>query len=152
MHVDINQPIDKIIESIVDDTLPLVSSLANVSSILYSYFKNVSWAGFYLKKEDEDVLYLGPFQGGLACTLIPFGKGVCGTSALKRESILVEDVTKFAGHIACSSTSRSEMVVPLLKNDKVFGVIDLDSDELNNFTAEDIKNLEVVASILSKLF
>lgn len=152
MYVDYNQSIEKIIKNVIDENLPLVSNLANVSSVLYNYFKNVSWAGFYLKKENEDVLYLGPFQGGLACTLIPFGKGVCGASAIKKESILVKDVTQFEGHIACSSTSRSEIVVPLLKNGYVYGVIDLDSNELANFTLEDISVLEKVASTLITLF
>ena len=140
------------LKALIDPTLPLVSNLSNVSSLLAAHFKTSSWVGFYLKKENEDILYLGPFQGSLACTLIPFGKGVCGTCCLKKETIIVDNVLLFPGHIACSSSSRSEIVVPIIKNEEVVGVIDLDSDSYSSYTIEDGNVLEEVANILSSLF
>lgn len=137
------------IVNIVDKSLPLVSNLANVSAVLFT-LDNLNWAGFYLAK--DDVLYLGPFQGEVACTTIPFGKGVCGTSALKKETIIVPDVNQFAGHIACSSKSKSEIVVPIIKDNKVLGVIDIDSPILNRFGLEEKELLEKVANLLAELF
>ena len=137
------------IVNIVDKSLPLVSNLANVSAVLFT-LDNLNWAGFYLAK--DDVLYLGPFQGEVACTKIPFGKGVCGTSALKKETIIVPDVNQFAGHIACSSKSKSEIVVPIIKDNKVLGVIDIDSPILNRFGLEEKELLENVANLLAELF
>ena len=137
------------IENIVDKSLPLVCNLANVSAILFT-LDNLNWAGFYLAK--DNVLYLGPFQGEVACTKIPFGKGVCGTSALKKETIIVPDVNQFAGHIACSSKSKSEIVVPIIKDNKVLGVIDIDAPILNRFGLEEKELLENVANLLADLF
>lgn len=137
------------IENIVDKSLPLVSNLANVSAILFT-LDNLNWAGFYLAK--DNVLYLGPFQGEVACTTIPFGKGVCGTSALKKETIIVDDVSKFPGHIACSSKSKSEIVVPIIKDNKVLGVIDIDAPILNRFGSQEKELLENVANLLADLF
>ena len=137
------------IVNIVDKSLPLVSNLANVSAVLFT-LDNLNWAGFYLAK--DDALYLGPFQGEVACTTIPFGKGVCGTSALKKETIIVPDVNQFAGHIACSSKSKSEIVVPIIKDNKVLGVIDIDSPILNRFGLEEKELLENVANLLADLF
>ena len=137
------------IENIVDKSLPLVSNLANVSAVLFT-LDNLNWAGFYLAK--DNVLYLGPFQGEVACTKIPFGKGVCGTSALKKETIIVPDVNQFAGHIACSSKSKSEIVVPIIKDNKVLGVIDIDAPILNRFGLEEKELLENVANLLADLF
>ena len=137
------------IENIVDKSLPLVSNLANVSAVLFT-LDNLNWAGFYLAK--DDVLYLGPFQGEVACTTIPFGKGVCGTSALKKKTIIVPDVNQFAGHIACSSKSKSEIVVPIIKDNKVLGVIDIDSPILNRLKKKKKELLEKVANLLAELF
>jgi len=100
----------------------------------------------------KDTLYLGPYQGGLACTTIPFGKGVCGNSALKKTTELVPNVHLYPGHIACSSKTNSEIVVPIIRDNLVFGVIDLDSEEFNNYSLEDQKILEEVACRISKLF
>ena len=152
MEIDKSLTLIQSVKSLIDKELPLVSNLANLSRLFFEYFKNTSWAGFYLKKENEDTLYLGPFQGPVACTLIPFNKGVCGTSAFRKESILVEDVNKFKGHIACSSLSRSEVVVPIIKNDICVGVIDLDSNLYNNFSIKDKNELEEVANIIKDLF
>ena len=121
----------------------------DVSAILFK-LGNINWAGFYLTKNDE--LLLGPFQGDVACTRIPFGKGVCGTSALKKETIVVLDVNKFPGHIACSSLSKSEIVVPIIKDNKVVGVIDIDSPIYDRFHDEEKKFLIEVSNILKNLF
>ena len=137
------------INAIIDDNLPLMSNLANVSSLLYK-MGDVSWAGFYLATGDK--LYLGPFQGDVACTIIPFSKGVCGTSASKKETIIVDDVNLFKGHIACSSISKSEIVTPIIKDNEVKGVIDIDAPIYSRFNEEDKEFLESVVESLSKLF
>ncbi len=137
------------IKGIIDKGLPLVSNLSNVSSIL-NKLEDINWCGFYLVK--EDTLYLGPFQGDVACTVILKGKGVCGTSLLEKKTIIVEDVTKHPNHIACSSISRSEIVTPIIKDNEVKGVIDIDSPSINRFNNEDKVFLEQVAETLSPLF
>ncbi len=137
------------VKGIIDPSLPLVTNLANVSAIL-NQMDDINWAGFYLVNNDE--LILGPFQGEVACTRIPKGKGVCGTSFLKKETIVVDDVNKFAGHIACSSKSKSEIVTPIMKDDKVVAVIDIDAPIFSRFSTEEKDFLIEVASLLSKLF
>lgn len=139
----------KHIEGIIDKNIPLISNLSNVAAILYK-MNDVSWAGFYLF--DGDKLYLGPFQGDIACTVIPLNKGVCGASASKKETIIVHDVTTFKGHIACSSSSKSEIVTPIYIGDKLYSVIDIDSDRLNSFNEDDQMFLEKVSNILLDLF
>ena len=101
------------IESFVDESLPLVSVLSNVSSLL-NKMENINWVGFYIAQ--GETLYLGPFQGDVACTLIPFSKGVCGAAASTKKTVIVDDVNTFKGHIACSSLSKSEIVTPIIKN------------------------------------
>lgn len=133
------------IQAIVKDDLPLVTNLANTSSILFKML-DVNWAGFYLFIDNE--LVLGPFQGDVACTKIPLGKGVCGKSAKERKTIIVDDVNKFDGHIACSSLSKSEIVVPLLKEEKLIGVIDLDAPIYSRFKKEEQEFLEEVRDVL----
>ncbi len=137
------------IKGVVDPPLPLVSNLSNVSSILYS-LKDVNWAGFYLV--GEEYLYLGPFQGEVACTKIPFDKGVCGYAYSNKKTIIVDDVHKFKGHIACSSASKSEIVVPIFKHLKVVALIDIDSPIYSRFTSEEQALLEEVSLFLSSLF
>lgn len=137
------------IKSIINKELPLVSNLSNVAAIL-NKLENINWVGFYLV--EGDTLYLGPFQGDVACTVIPKGKGVCGTSFAKKETIIVSDVNKFDGHIACSSLSKSEMVVPIIKDNEVKAVIDIDSPIYDRFHEDDKLFLEEVAEELSKLF
>lgn len=137
------------IKALVDKELPLVSNLSNVSAVI-NKMDNLNWCGFYLVK--GETLYLGPFQGDVACTVIPFGKGVCGEAALKKDTIIVGNVLECKNHIACSSLSRSEIVVPIIKSDKVVAVIDLDSPIFNRFTENEKKELEEVAKILSDLF
>ena len=139
----------KQIESIVDPRLPQYTNLANVSAIL-AKLENINWAGFYIVKNDS--LYLGPFQGDVACTIIPKGKGVCGTSFLNKETIVVDDVNDFPGHIACSSLSKSEIVVPIIKDGNVVAVIDIDAPIYSRFSDKEKSFLEKVAKVLSKLF
>jgi len=123
-----------------------ISNLSNFTAAIKDTFEKVSWVGFYLF--DGQKLYLGPFQGKVACTNIEIGKGVCGTSAEKRETIIVADVDKFPGHIACDSKSKSEIVVPLFQNNCLLGVLDLDSHEYNSFGNTDKEYLEEICKFL----
>lgn len=124
----------------------IISNLSNFTAVINDTFEKVSWVGFYLF--DGKKLYLGPFQGKVACTTIEIGKGVCGTSAEKREAVIVPDVNKFPGHIFCDSSSKSEIVVPLLKNDELLGVLDLDSHEYNSFGETDKIYLQEICKFL----
>ena len=126
-----------------------MSNLSNVSALL-NEIENINWCGFYLVNDDK--LYLGPFQGEVACTSIKKGRGVCGTSLERKETIIVDDVNKFDGHIACSTKSKSEIVVPIMKNDKVVALIDIDAPIYNRFNETDKSSLEEIAKLLSKLF
>ena len=113
----------------------LYANLSNASALLNQFFDRINWVGFYLMEDGE--LVLGPFQGLPACIRIPLGKGVCGTAAKTKESIIVPDVNAFPGHIACDAASQSEIVIPIVKNGNIFGVLDVDSPELNRFSEED---------------
>ena len=137
------------IESLVAHESDLIANLANIAAVLKEQFRWF-WVGFYLRTGEE--LVLGPFQGPLACTRIPMGKGVCGTTAEKQMTIIVPDVEAFPGHIACSPDSRSEIVVPLVVNGKTVLVLDVDSSELNTFSETDQKFLEGVVASLTKHF
>lgn len=139
----------KQVENIIDPKLPLISNLSNVSAIL-NQLENINWCGFYLLK--DEMLFLGPFQGEVACTSIPLGKGVCGVSAKEKRTIIVDDVNKFPTHIACSSLSKSEIVTPIIKDEKVYGVIDIDSPIYSRFSNSDKELLEKIASLLKELF
>lgn len=123
----------------------LVANAANTAALLYDALPGLNWAGFYLYKSGE--LVLGPFQGKPACVRIAIGKGVCGTAAARRETVLVEDVHAFPGHIACDSASNSEIVIPLLRGTELLGVLDLDSPNLARFGAADARGLETLANI-----
>jgi L-methionine (R)-S-oxide reductase len=138
------------IENIINPKDPLISNLANISAALKEAFDKISWVGFYLLIKDK--LYLGPFQGKIACTSIEIGKGVCGTAALQKETIIVENVDDFPGHIACDSGSRSEIVVPLISGNSLFGVLDLDSYQLSAFETIDKKYLEQICNIITNKF
>jgi len=124
-----------------------IANLANASALLFSHLPNINWAGFYLLKGNE--LVLGPFQGKLACTRIKLGRGVCGTSASTRETLVVADVEAFPGHIACDSASRSEIVIPLIGRGELWGVLDIDSPILNRFTEADRAGLEMFVHVLT---
>jgi L-methionine (R)-S-oxide reductase len=133
------------IKALLEGETDLVANLANITGALKEQF-NWFWVGFYLVKEEQ--LVLGPFQGPVACTRINKGRGVCGTSWAKAETLIVPDVEKFPGHIACSSLSRSEIVVPLLKDGNVWGVLDVDSELLDQFDETDKKFLEMIVSFV----
>ena len=137
------------IEALIDGEPDLIANLSNATAALKATFGHF-WIGFYLVKEES--LVLGPFQGPIACTRISFGKGVCGTVWEKGVSLVVPNVDEFPGHIACSSASKSEIVVPLIKNENVVAVLDIDSDTLNSFDQIDKEYLEQLASILSNKF
>jgi L-methionine (R)-S-oxide reductase len=138
----------KQIKNLLNKNDNVITNLANLSAALKQSFKKISWVGFYLF--DGEKLYLGPFQGKVACTEIEIGKGVCGISAQKKESIIVPDVDKFSGHIACDVESKSEIVIPIIKDDKLLGVLDLDSADYNSFDYIDKKYLEEIINFLSK--
>lgn len=126
--------------------LPL-PAMANAAALLWEALSDINWAGFYLAK--GETLYLGPFQGKTACTVIPFGRGVCGTAATTREIQLVEDVHQFPGHIACDSASNSEIVLPMMVNGTLVGVLDIDSPKLSRFDAQDAEGLSGVVRVLT---
>ena len=126
-----------------------ITDLANISALIMNHFSDINWAGFYLVPENEaNVLWLGPFQGLPACTMIPFSKGVCGAAASQKKVMLIENVDLFPGHIVCDSRSKSEVVVPLIKNQKVLGVLDIDSARLARFSVDDQKFFEEIVRIL----
>ena len=141
--------LSKQLQSIIDKDLPLVSNLSNASSVL-NQLPNINWCGFYLVSGNR--LVLGPFQGEVACTVIPFDKGVCGYAYRTKKTIVVNDVNNFEGHIACSTQSKSEIVTPIIKDNEVKAVIDIDSPIYNRFTKEDQELLEETADILEELF
>lgn len=135
------------IESLISAEPDIVANLANVAAVLREAF-GFFWVGFYLAKDGQ--LVLGPFQGPLACTRIEYDQGVCGHAFTKRETVVVPDVDKFPGHIACSTGSRSEIVVPLFDGGgQPVGVLDVDSDKLNDFTDADARGLEKISAIVS---
>jgi L-methionine (R)-S-oxide reductase len=135
------------IEALVQGEHDVVANLSNVAAALKQTM-NFFWVGFYLVKDNQ--LVLGPFQGPIACTRINFGKGVCGASWKEKKTILVPNVDEFPGHIACSSASKSEIVLPAFKNGEVALVLDVDSDQLNDFDETDAKALEQVMRIVEK--
>ena len=138
----------KQVGSLVAGESDTTANLANTAAAIHEAF-GFWWTGFYLVKGEE--LVLGPFQGPVACTRIPFGKGVCGTSWARRSTVVVPDVEEFPGHIACSSASRSEIVVPLIRGGEVLGVLDIDSRELATFDDADAAGLEPISALLAAL-
>ena len=120
-----------------------IANLSNASALLNQFMDRINWVGFYLYEEESNQLVLGPFQGLPACVRIPLGRGVCGTSASEQKTLLVEDVHQFPGHIACDAASQSEIVIPLVKEGKLIGVLDIDSPEKARFDEEDQKYLEI---------
>lgn len=137
------------LKALIDGETSLIANLANTAAALRQTF-GFFWVGFYLVDGNE--LVLGPFQGDIACTRIGFGKGVCGTSWKEERTIIVPNVDEFPGHIACSSASRSEIVVPLIPNGRVVAVLDVDSNHLNDFSKDDEYGLTEVAKLLEPLF
>ena len=137
------------IKGLLQGESDLIANLANIAAALKEQFGWL-WVGFYLVKGDE--LVLAPFQGPVACTRIAFNRGVCGTCYTRRETIIVPDVEAFPGHIACSSDSRSEIVVPVFKNNQVVMVLDIDSDQLNSFDETDKQYLEQLTELMASWF
>lgn len=133
------------LRSLLEGERDFIANAANFSSLLYHSLPDLNWAGFYLQKDGE--LVLGAFQGQPACVRIALGKGVCGTAAEQRQTILVDNVHDFPGHIACDSASNSEIVVPLIKDGQLIGVLDLDSPSLARFDDEDARGLNELVKI-----
>ena len=133
------------IRSLLESESDLIANMANVSSMIHQTF-GFWWTGFYIVKDGQ--LVLGPFQGPVACTRINYGKGVCGTSWERKQTVIVADVDLFPGHIACSSLSRSEIVVPVLRGKDVYAVLDIDSKELSTFDETDKEWLEKITRLL----
>lgn len=139
------------IEALIADEPNDVANLSNASALLNQFFDDVNWVGFYLIDENKkDELVLGPFQGLPACIRIKVGSGVCGSAVQRRESILVDNVNEFPGHIFCDGASLSELVVPLFNGEEVVGVLDIDSPSLNRFDEVDQAYMEKFARILEK--
>lgn len=138
------------LESLLAGERDFIANAANFSALLYQSLADLNWAGFYLLRSRE--LVLGPFQGKPACVRIPMGKGVCGTAAAMRKTVIVPNVDEFPGHIACDSDSKSEIVVPLVKEDQLLGVFDLDSPLLSRFNDDDAYGLNVLVEIFLKSF
>jgi GAF domain-containing protein len=135
------------IEALIAGETDTIANLANVAAVLREAL-GFFWVGFYIAKDGE--LVLGPFQGTVACTRIAFDSGVCGHAYTTRETVIVPNVDEFPGHIACSTASKSEIVVPIFKNDQVFGVLDVDSDRLDDFSAVDEKGLKKIVGVIER--
>ncbi|WP_166242659.1 GAF domain-containing protein [Paenibacillus turpanensis] len=140
------QMVIKQLSALLEGESDSVANLSNASALLNQFLADVNWVGFYLLKSEE--LVLGPFQGLPACVRIPIGKGVCGTAAQKKETIRVDDVHLFPGHIACDAASQSEIVVPILKDGQLIGVLDIDSPIKNRFDENDQEGLEQFVTTL----
>lgn len=156
MHTQIELPPDKTaayaelatsLRALLDGEHDLVANAANLAALLYWNLPQLNWAGLYLVEAQRGDLLLGPFQGKPACVRIPVGRGVCGTAAQRRETVVVPDVHAFPGHIACDSASNSEIVVPIIRGGRLLGVLDLDSPVHGRFDADDARGLEALVRI-----
>lgn len=134
------------VQALIHDETDFLANMANTSSLLYHLLPEVNWVGFYLYREEQ--LILGPFHGKPACVRIAIGKGVCGTAAERKETVVVPDVHQFPGHIACDAASQSEIVVPMIKEGRLIGVLDIDSPIKNRFDETDQTYLEKIVEIL----
>ena len=146
--IDQYETLSKQLAALLEGETNKIANLSNASALLNQFLDNINWVGFYLMQNGE--LVLGPFQGLPACVRIPVGRGVCGTAVSKNETIVVEDVHAFPGHIACDSASNSEIVIPLTKDGEVIGVLDIDSPIKGRFSSEDQKGLELFVETLIK--
>ncbi|MCM3387454.1 GAF domain-containing protein [Ureibacillus chungkukjangi] len=142
------ETLSKQLDALLDGETNVIANLSNASALLNQFLDNINWVGFYLMDEGE--LVLGPFQGLPACVRIAIGRGVCGTAVAERKTMLIDDVHAFPGHIACDAASNSEIVIPLVKNDEVIGVLDIDSPNKARFTLEDQQGLELFVQTLLK--
>lgn len=140
----------KQLEALIAGEENLIANLSNASALLNVFLERVNWVGFYLFDSEKNQLVLGPFQGLPACIRIPLGRGVCGTAASKKETMMIDDVNQFPGHIACDAASRSEIVIPLLKDNQLIGVLDIDSPDYNRFTQEEAELLQSFVKVLEK--
>ncbi|MEK4627624.1 GAF domain-containing protein [Solibacillus sp. FSL R7-0682] len=140
------QLVSKQLDALLDGEKDMIANLSNASALLNQFLDQINWVGFYLMKDGE--LVLGPFQGLPACVRIPVGRGVCGSAVEQQHTLVVDDVHAFPGHIACDAASKSEIVIPLIKNNAVIGVLDIDSPIVSRFTAEDQKGLELFVHTL----
>jgi GAF domain-containing protein len=156
MHTQIELPPDKAaayaelatsLRALLDGEHDLVANAANMAALLYWNLPQLNWAGFYLFEPRRGDLLLGPFQGKPACVRIPIGRGVCGTAAARRETVIVPDVHAFPGHIACDSASNSEIVVPIVRDGQLLGVLDLDSPVQSRFDDADARGLEALVRV-----
>ena len=143
---DIYKQLAKQFEHLIVSDDKIISNLSNFTAALKQSFNKISWVGFYILNDEK--LFLGPFQGNTACTEISIGNGVCGTSALSKQTIIVDDVENFPGHIVCDSGSRSEIVIPIVFNENIWGVLDLDSYDLSAFNKTDKLYLEQFCKFL----
>ena len=134
------------VRALTDGVPHWIANFANASAAIWQALEGINWAGFYVM--ENDILVLGPFQGKPACIEIPVGRGVCGTAVAEKKTQLVADVHQFPGHIACDSASNSEIVVPIFKDGKVWGVLDIDSPQYARFTQEDQAGLEALVKVL----
>jgi len=134
------------LRSLLEGERDPIANAANTSALLYELMPDINWAGFYFLRGGNELI-VGPFQGKTACVRIPVGRGVCGTAVERGQTILVEDVHAFPGHVACDAASRSELVVPLIREGKIIGVLDLDSPSAKRFDADDQAGIEQVASL-----
>ena len=140
--------IEQQLDSLLEDIKYEISLLSNAAAFIFETFDDISWAGFYLNQDDH--LILGPFQGKTACTIIPYDRGVCGACATNQKVYRVSNVHEFPGHIACDSASNSEIVLPMIIDNQLFGVLDIDSTSLNRFDEADEKLLGKLTDIIIK--
>lgn len=145
--IDMYQALAQQSKAIINNEYDWIANLANLSALLFNGLQEINWAGFYLYKEEQ--LILGPFQGQVACIRIPLGKGVCGSAAQHRETLVIEDVHEFDGHIACDAASNSEIVVPIVIDNELRGVLDIDSPTFARFDDDDKQGLERIVGILT---
>jgi L-methionine (R)-S-oxide reductase len=154
--LDLYKELNSQINALCDGEPNLIANLANTSAVLYERLPDINWVGFYLVDDSIDLaqkeLVLGPFQGRAACIRIPLGRGVCGTAASLNQVMLVEDVHAFDGHIACDAASNSEVVLPIVVNEQVVAVLDIDSPSLSRFDKTDKEGLEVLVELIQKLW
>lgn len=145
---DLYNQLNTFLEALIRNETDWLANCANFTALLFAMLPDINWVGFYFLKGGE--LVLGPFQGNPACVRIPLGKGVCGTAAFTREIQLVDDVDLFPGHIACDAASRSELVIPVIQNDCLIGVLDIDSPLLKRFDQTDAQGLSASADLLNR--
>lgn len=139
--------LSKQLDALLEGEFDTIANLSNASALLNQFLTDVNWCGFYMMKNGE--LLLGPFQGLPACVHIPIGRGVCGTAAQSKKTVVVEDVHAFSGHIACDSASQSEIVIPIIIDNKLYGVLDIDSPVKNRFSKEDQAGIEKYIKVLT---